>query len=70
MRSFIYRIFAIALFLSLAPASRAEGFSCPVTKSVAITFEPFGVFEHDRANLLGTEKLFTVFPGNWHTVQL
>ena len=68
MRTFIVRIFAIAMFLSLAPASRAEGFTCPVTKSVPITFDRLGRCDN-RANLLGTEKLFTVFPGNWHTLQ-
>jgi hypothetical protein len=69
MRTFIFRIFAIAMFLSVAQVSRAEGFTCPVTKSIPIAFEPIGTFARDRANLLGTEKLFTMFPGNWHTVQ-
>jgi hypothetical protein len=56
--------FVIALFLSFAPTSRAEDFTCPVTKASPITFEPVGVWAHDRAYLLGTEKLFTVLP-NW-----
>jgi hypothetical protein len=69
MRTFTFWIFAIAMFLILAPTTRAEGFTCPVTKATPITFEPVGTFAHARADLLGTEKLFTVFPGNWHTVQ-
>src|SRR5258706_15213008 len=65
----IFGILSIAMFLNFAPSFRAAEFTCPVTKSVPITFEPVGTFAHDRANLLGTEKLFTMFPGNWHTVQ-
>lgn len=53
MRAFIFCIFAIAMLLSLAWASRAEGFTCPVTKSVPITFDPVGTFAHNRANLVG-----------------
>ena len=55
--------------LSVVPASRAQDFTCPVTKPVHITFEPVGVFAEKRASMLGTERLFTLFPGNWHTVQ-
>ena len=69
MRTLTFRIFAIAILVSLASASRAQDFTCPVTKSVPMTFEPIGTWAHARAYLLGTEKLFTVFPGNWHTVQ-
>lgn len=58
-----------AVVLSVAPASKAQEFTCPVTKSVPITFEPVGVFAKDYGTLLGTEKLFTLFPHNWHTVQ-
>jgi hypothetical protein len=57
------------MFLNFAPSSRAQEFTCPVTKQVPITFVPVGTFAGSRANLLGTEKLFTVFPGNWHAVQ-
>jgi hypothetical protein len=69
MRPFIVLTSVIAMFLTLASASRAEVFTCPVTTSVPITFEPVGTFAHARDRLMGTEKLFTVFPGNWHTVQ-
>jgi hypothetical protein len=58
--------FAITL-LSVAPASGAQNFTCPVTRPAPSTFEPVGVFKN--SNLVGTEKLFTIFPGNWHTVQ-
>ena len=63
-------LFGVAIVvLSVAPATRAQDFTCQVTKPVPITFEPVGVFAGDRAKMLGTEKLFTLFPGNWHTVQ-
>src|SRR5262245_61699835 len=68
MRTLMFRLFAIATFLSLPLASRAEGFTCPVTKSVPIAFDPVGTFAPSSA-LLVTEKLFTVFPGNWQTLQ-
>jgi hypothetical protein len=58
----------IAMFLKFAPSSRAEEFTCPVTKLVPITFEPV-TLRNSRANLLGTEKLYTIFPGNWTLVQ-
>jgi hypothetical protein len=61
-------VLSIAMFLSFAPSSRAGEFICPVTKLVPIAFEPV-VLRNSAANLLGTEKLFTTFPGNWHTVQ-
>ena len=57
------------LALSLAPASKAQDFACPVTKSVPLNFEPIGQWASSSRHLLGTEKLFTVFPGSWHTVQ-
>jgi hypothetical protein len=60
-------VLSIAILLNFAPSSRAE-FTCPVTKLVPITFEPV-VLRTSAANLLGTEKLFTIFPGNWHAVQ-
>jgi hypothetical protein len=60
-------VLSIAMFLNFAPTSRAQEFTCPVTKSVPITFDP--VRKQGRAGLLGTEKLYTMFPGNWHTVQ-
>jgi len=69
MRTLIFHIVGISMFLSLAPVSGAQDFTCPVTKSMPITFEPAGVFARNRSSLLGTEKLFTIFPGNWHTVQ-
>ena len=63
-------IFGLAIaVLSVVPPARAQDFTCPVTRPVPITFEPVGVFARNRAKMLGTEKLFTLFPGNWHTVQ-
>jgi hypothetical protein len=76
--AFVNRLFAspcltlialVLLVLSLAPAFKAQDFTCPVTKSAPINFESIGRWSRSRANLLGTEKLFTLFPGNWHTVQ-
>jgi len=56
------------LILKFAPSSRAQGFTCPVTKLVPIAFEPV-TLHNSRANLMGTEKLYTIFPGNWTIVQ-
>jgi hypothetical protein len=69
MRSFIYCISVVAMLLGLASASKAQDITCPVTKSVPITFQPVGAFANHSNNLLGTEKLFTLFPGNWHSLQ-
>src|SRR5688572_20552281 len=59
------------MLLRFAPSSLAQEFACPVTKLVPITFEPVGVFASIRPShgLLGTEKLFTIFPGGWRGVQ-
>lgn len=62
-------VLSLAMFLKFAPSSRAQEFTCPVTRLVPITFEPVGVFARIRSSLLGTEKLFTLFPHNWQTVQ-
>jgi hypothetical protein len=68
MRSFSPSCFADRDVLKFAPSSRAEEFICPVTKLVPITFEPV-TLHNSRANLLGTEKLYTIFSGNWTIVQ-
>jgi hypothetical protein len=68
MRSFSPSCFADRDVLKFAPSSRAEEFTCPVTELVLITFEP-GTLHNSCANLLGTKKLYTIFPGNWTQVQ-
>ncbi len=55
--------------LSLVSARAEDHFICPVTRSTPVTFVPPRAFANAQASLYGTEKLFTSFPGNWHTVQ-
>jgi len=60
------------MFLNFPPTSLAQEFACPVTKLLPVTFEPVGIFAkplRPGQSLLGTEKLFTIFPGNWHAVE-
>jgi len=52
--------------VSNAQQTRAE-FTCPVTKAAPVTFKP--IVWSDSPGLVGTEKLFTIFPGNWNYVQ-
>lgn len=57
------------LVLGIASAKADDKFTCPITKSAPVIFVPTGTFANHQASLLGTEKLFTVFPGNWQTTQ-
>ena len=59
-----------ALVLSLAPASRAQEFECPISEPGPLAFEPMGMWTglSENPGLLGSERLFTLFPGNWRTV--
>ena len=52
------------------PSSMADDkFTCPVTRPAKVEFEPKGPFTGRAADLFGDEKLFTLFPGNWHYAQ-
>ena len=57
------------LVLSIASAEADDKFTCPITKPTPVAFIPTGTFAGHQDELLGTEKLFTVFPGNWQTTQ-
>lgn len=48
-----------------------DKFTCPITKPTPVAFNKTGTFAFagHQGELFGTEKLFTLFPGNWHTVQ-
>ncbi len=59
----------MAVLATCLPHSAAAGFSCPVTGPTALTFKPHGAFAGQASHLLGSEKLFTVFPGNWQLSQ-
>ena len=61
--------FVASLAGGLTPCQADEGFTCPVTKTASIAFDPPSAFAGSREKLFGTEKLFTIFPGNWHTKQ-
>jgi hypothetical protein len=52
------------LVFGIASAKADDKFACPITKPAPVTL-PTGTF----ARLLGTENLFTIFPGNWQTTQ-
>lgn len=57
------------LVLGLAPTAsikaQARPFVCPVTKPTPVQFERVGHWANSsHTNLLGTEKLFTMFPWN------
>jgi hypothetical protein len=56
------------IFLSASAMANGQ-FTCPITKPTPVTFEATGTFAGKQATLLGTEELFTVFPGNWQTTQ-
>jgi hypothetical protein len=70
-RPLIFRLTCLAMALvggCLACAAQ-DSFSCPVTKPAQVSFEPTGTFAGHADKLLGDEKLFTVFPGNWQLAQ-
>src|SRR5579862_6228841 len=52
-----------------ASAKADDKFTCPITKPAPVTFVPTGNFANQQSRLLGTEKLFTIFPGNWQITQ-
>ena len=59
------------LLLGVAGSLKAgDDFTCPVTKPTPVTFQAAGTFAAHKTSLFGTEKLFTLFPGNWRTTQI
>lgn len=54
------------LVLGVASAKADNKFACPITKSAQITFAPTWT---QALLFVGTENLFTLFPGNWQTTQ-
>jgi len=57
------------LVLGIASAKADDKFTCPITRRTPVAFIPTGTFAAHQDELFGTEKLFTVFPGNWQTTQ-
>lgn len=63
----MFRLFLFGMTV-LAP-SMADVFTCPATQAAVATFEPSGTFAGRANHVFGSEKLFTVFPGNWQSAQ-
>jgi hypothetical protein len=69
MKLHIARWLLVSGVVLSASAKADDEFTCPITKPAPVTFVPTGNFANQQSRLLGTEKLFTIFPGNWQTTQ-